>query len=44
VFRERRAGQSKMSAKIAVEALWKVPALRVRGRGGHAPALQPETG
>jgi dolichol-phosphate mannosyltransferase len=44
VFRERRAGQSKMSAKIAVEALWKVPALRVRGRGGRAPALQAETG
>jgi dolichol-phosphate mannosyltransferase len=32
VFRERRLGQSKMSARIAVEAVWKVPALRLRGR------------
>ena len=27
VFRERRVGASKMSARIAVEAFWKVPAL-----------------
>ena len=32
VFRDRRVGQSKMSARIALEAVWKVPALRVRGR------------
>jgi dolichol-phosphate mannosyltransferase len=30
VFRERQAGQSKMNAKIAAEAVWKVPALRLR--------------
>ncbi len=29
-FRERREGQSKMTAKIALEAVWKVPALRLR--------------
>jgi dolichol-phosphate mannosyltransferase len=29
-FRERRAGQSKMSARIALEAVWKVPALKLR--------------
>jgi dolichol-phosphate mannosyltransferase len=32
VFRERRVGQSKMTARIAVEAVWKVPALRWRLR------------
>ena len=30
-FRERREGQSKMTARIALEAVWKVPALRLRG-------------
>ena len=30
LFRERRVGASKMSARIAVEAFWKVPALRAR--------------
>jgi dolichol-phosphate mannosyltransferase len=30
VFRDRQAGVSKMSARIAVEAVWKVPALRMR--------------
>jgi dolichol-phosphate mannosyltransferase len=29
-FRERRAGRSKMTARIAIEAVWKVPALRLR--------------
>ena len=28
VFRERRAGRSKLSAAIAAEALWRIPALR----------------
>jgi dolichol-phosphate mannosyltransferase len=28
VFRDRRVGQSKMTARIALEAVWKVPALR----------------
>ena len=29
-FRERREGDSKMTARIALEAVWKVPALRLR--------------
>jgi dolichol-phosphate mannosyltransferase len=33
LFRERRLGQSKMTPRIAVEAVWKVPALRLRRRG-----------
>jgi dolichol-phosphate mannosyltransferase len=32
VFRDRQAGTSKMSPRIAVEAVWKVPALRARER------------
>jgi dolichol-phosphate mannosyltransferase len=32
LFRERRVGQSKMTMRIALEAVWKVPALRLRGR------------
>jgi dolichol-phosphate mannosyltransferase len=28
VFRDRRVGESKMTARIALEAMWKVPALR----------------
>jgi dolichol-phosphate mannosyltransferase len=30
-FRERRLGASKMTARVALEAVWKVPALRLRG-------------
>jgi dolichol-phosphate mannosyltransferase len=30
VFHDRRAGSSKMTARIALEAVWKVPALRFR--------------
>ena len=30
MFRERRVGRSKMTARIAIEAVWKVPALRLR--------------
>ena len=30
LFRERREGHSKMTARIALEAVWKVPALRFR--------------
>jgi dolichol-phosphate mannosyltransferase len=33
LFRERRVGQSKMTPRIAIEAVWKVPALRLRRRG-----------
>jgi dolichol-phosphate mannosyltransferase len=29
-FRERRVGRSKMTTRIALEAVWKVPALRLR--------------
>src|SRR3954447_25575081 len=32
-FSERRVGSSKMTARIALEAVWKVPALLLRGRG-----------
>jgi dolichol-phosphate mannosyltransferase len=32
IFRERRAGDSKMTARIALEAVWKVPELRLRLR------------
>jgi dolichol-phosphate mannosyltransferase len=32
LFHERRVGQSKMTAKIAIEAVWKVPALKLRLR------------
>jgi dolichol-phosphate mannosyltransferase len=35
-FRERRMGSSKMTARIALEAVWKVPALRLRGRAKKA--------
>jgi dolichol-phosphate mannosyltransferase len=31
LFREREVGASKMTARIALEAVWKVPALRFRG-------------
>ena len=35
VFRDRSVGSSKMSARIAAEAMWAVPFLRRRGgRGG----------
>ena len=34
VFRDRRVGESKMDARIALEAVWKVPALR-RRRGAN---------
>jgi len=42
-FCERRAGQSKMSAAIALEAAWRVPALRLRGRParGSSGAAEP---
>jgi dolichol-phosphate mannosyltransferase len=30
-FRERREGHSKMTPRIALEAVWKVPAMRFRG-------------
>ena len=36
-FRERSAGESKMSARIALEAAWLVPALRVTRRRAGLP-------
>jgi dolichol-phosphate mannosyltransferase len=33
VFHERRRGESKMSAWIALEAAWRVPQMRLRGTG-----------
>src|SRR3954452_24761466 len=36
VFRDRRVGESKMTARIALEAVWKVPALR-RRRNANLP-------
>jgi dolichol-phosphate mannosyltransferase len=36
-FRERTAGDSKMSARIAVEAMWLVPALRLARRRDGLP-------
>ena len=38
VFRERRAGKSKMSATIAAEALWRVLEMRIAARRLPAPA------
>jgi hypothetical protein len=35
VFSERRAGGSKMTRRIVLEALWKVPALRMRSLLGR---------
>ena len=32
VFRDRRAGTSKMSTRIALEAVWRVPQMRLRAR------------
>ena len=31
-FRDRRVGESKMTGAIVLEAAWRVPALRLRGR------------
>jgi dolichol-phosphate mannosyltransferase len=36
-FRERSAGESKMSARIALEAMWLVPALRIARRRDGLP-------
>ena len=36
-FRDRTAGDSKMSARIAVEAMWLVPALRLARRRDGLP-------
>jgi dolichol-phosphate mannosyltransferase len=36
-FRERRAGESKMSARIALEAAWRVPQLRMHAGAKNRP-------
>jgi dolichol-phosphate mannosyltransferase len=38
VFRDREAGSSKMTARIAIEAVWKVPALKLRRVPRNSPA------
>ncbi len=38
VFHERRAGRSKMSPAIAVEAIWRIPEMRLAARRRRAPA------
>ena len=43
VFREREHGSSKMSLGIAVEALWKVPLMRMRPVQGVAAGAEPRT-
>jgi dolichol-phosphate mannosyltransferase len=40
VFRERRAGASKMDASIVAEAIWRVPRLRLGGRPRSAQSGQ----
>ena len=46
VFRERRAGHSKMSLAIAAEALWRIPEMRLaaRRRRTPAPAISTQPG
>lgn len=45
VFAARRAGHSKMTPRIALEAAWMVPALRLRGhRRGHGGASRVALG
>lgn len=42
IFRDRRAGTSKMNRRIALEALWKVPLLRLRRQpGAHSEQSSP---
>jgi dolichol-phosphate mannosyltransferase len=41
VFTERVRGESKMTPRIALEAVWKVPALRLRASADATPALRP---
>ncbi|MFZ0039829.1 MAG: polyprenol monophosphomannose synthase [Solirubrobacteraceae bacterium] len=41
VFSDRTAGKSKMSSRIALEAMWMVPAIRRAGPTAPAPAKTP---
>lgn len=38
IFEDRTVGESKMSSRIVAEAVWKVPALRLRAVGGKLEA------
>ena len=38
IFEDRTVGESKMSTAIVPEAVWKVPALRLRAVGGKLEA------
>ena len=40
-FRDREAGESKMSSRIVIEALWRVVELRLRAARFHTPAVRP---
>jgi dolichol-phosphate mannosyltransferase len=41
VFTDRKAGKSKMSSRIALEAMWRVPILRLRARAALERAGTP---
>lgn len=43
IFEERREGQSKMSASIVKEAIWKVWSLRFNGKAKALSEVRPET-
>jgi dolichol-phosphate mannosyltransferase len=42
VFRDRRLGRSKMSPRIAGEAIWRLPRLRQRGARAETPAVSAD--
>jgi dolichol-phosphate mannosyltransferase len=44
VFRDRRAGSSKMDRSIVAEAIWRVPLLRFSGRQSKRPSPRAEQG
>jgi dolichol-phosphate mannosyltransferase len=44
VFRDRRAGSSKMDRSIVAEAIWRVPLLRFNGRPAERTASSPGRG
>ncbi len=44
VFRDRRAGDSKMDRGIVAEAVWRVPLLRFRGKAAKMPETRSEKG
>jgi dolichol-phosphate mannosyltransferase len=44
LFRDRRAGTSKMDRRIVAEAIWRVPLLRFTGGGAKRPPRSAEEG